>query len=176
MFPLGQNIPDWVFAWNTSLLCWGRMDSVWSLRVHPLGAWRGSSRPALASRLVWWQQSRGQNQGRGSRRCCASTGCTHSQVLVYLWNGLVHRWLPLRPVPIPLSGGESGRALGALFPVRLGFSSRSLHPYFIDLFQKDHPKNIHPEMTNIWIKAKPAFFQDSWACHTYLGPEFGPWC
>lgn len=36
MFPLGQNIPDWVFVWNTSLLCWRKMGSMWSFRIRPL--------------------------------------------------------------------------------------------------------------------------------------------
>lgn len=59
MFPLGQNISDWVFAWNTSLLCWRRMDSVWSCCIHPLRARRGSSWPALTSHLeaaVCWAE------------------------------------------------------------------------------------------------------------------------
>lgn len=115
---------------------------------------------ALLLLHIWWQQSAGQNQRWGGRRRWAWTGCTNSHVLVHLWNGQAHHRPLLMPVLVPLSGGESGTALGALFPVKLGFSSRSLCPYIIYLF-KNHPKKIQPAMTNIWVKTKPGSFQGS---------------
>lgn len=147
--------------------------------LHPFtSAWRGSNWPDLASLLVVQQlKSAGRNQRWGRRKRWAWPGCIHSQVLVHLWIGLAHRWPPLRPVLVLLRREEPGRALRIQLPVRnfLGFSFRFLCPYFIYLF-KNHPKKIRPAMTNIWIKAKPDSFQGSWADHTYLGPEFGPWC
>lgn len=116
----------------------------------------------------------GRTRGEEAGGPGAWTGCPTSQVLVHLWGGQVRCWPSLMPVSALLDGGKSGR-LGALFPARLGFSSRSLCPHFIYLF-KNHPTKIHPKMTNIWRKAKSDSFQGSWADHTYVGPEFGLWC
>lgn len=171
MFPLGQNIPDWVFAWNTSLLCWRKMDSVWSCCIHPLRAWRSSSWPAIASHLeatVCWAEPEMRKQealgpGLAAPAPKSWSICEMDRFTNGPYSCLFQYLLMV------------GRPLGALFPARLGFSFRSLCPHFIYLF-KNHPKTIHPEMTNIWIKAKSDSFQGSWADHTYLGPEFGPWC
>lgn len=167
MFPLGQNIPDWVFAWNVALLCWRRMDSVWSHCVCPRRTQRVPVGPALVSHLVapvCWADPEMGRQG------VLGLGWPHQLPgLVQPGSGQAHHGPSRKPGSVPLGGGARGRALlvALLFPVKLGFASRSC--VFIYLF-KNHPKKIHPAMTNIWIKAKPDSFQGSWADHTYLGP------
>lgn len=159
MFPLGQNIPNWVFAWNTPLLCGRRMDPMWSHCVSLFRSKRGSRWPSVASYLAAVVIELDQE-------VLGFTGYNS------LWTQSVNKaGLSTSPMGtcfcISLTKRVGHHAL-----VTLGFPSRFC--VLILSFQKSSLKKIHPTMTNIWIKTKPDSFQGSWADHMYLEPEFSP--